>query len=414
MKPKPASSIQPATPRGSRSIRAPSASNRSAEPDALVAERLPCLATAHPAPAATSAALVDTLKVRRPPPVPAVSSRSEPVIGTCAASSRIVRAIPASSSTVSPLVRSAIRNAAIWISETSPCMISASTSALSSVLRSRREASASIARVRIWLGMSDSSEEVGEQLLALFGEHRLGVELHALGRQLSVAQRHQHTAAVRGRLQAVGQALVDDQRVVATHCQRRAEALEDRAPVVLDRRCLAVHRLVESHGSPERLRERLVAEADAERGDARFWQSPRDFERDARLVRRARSRRDHAAPVSTVEQLLNTRAIVAHRPYLTTQLAEILDEVVRKGVVIVDHEHAHRSAVGCAGGAHAQPACRHASSTALITAEDFATDSSYSYAGLASATVPPPACTWATPSLTTTVRMWIAVSRSPV
>ena len=34
--------------------------------------------------------------------------------------------------------------------------------------------------------------------------------------------------------------------------------------------------------------------------------------------------------------------------------------------------------------------------------------------GLASATVPPPACTCATPSLTTTVRMWMQVSRSPV
>ena len=41
-----------------------------------MAERLPCLATAQPAPAAISAAVVETLNVRRPPPVPAVSSRS--------------------------------------------------------------------------------------------------------------------------------------------------------------------------------------------------------------------------------------------------------------------------------------------------------------------------------------------------
>jgi hypothetical protein len=60
-----------------------------------------------------------------------------------------------------------------------------------------------------------------------------------------------------------------------------------------------------------------------------------------------------------------------------------------------------------------QSTCSQASAIACITARDFATASSYSYSGFASATVPPPACTWATPSLTTTVRMWIAVSRSP-
>ena len=47
-------------------MRAPSASSRSAEPERLVAERLPCLATAQPAPAAIRAAVVDTLKVRAP------------------------------------------------------------------------------------------------------------------------------------------------------------------------------------------------------------------------------------------------------------------------------------------------------------------------------------------------------------
>ena len=47
-------------------MRAPSASSRSADPDRLVAERLPCLATAQPAPAAISAAVVETLNVLLP------------------------------------------------------------------------------------------------------------------------------------------------------------------------------------------------------------------------------------------------------------------------------------------------------------------------------------------------------------
>ena len=166
MKPKPASSMHAATAAGARSMRAPSASSRSAEPERLVAERLPCLATAQPAPAAISAAVVETLKLLRPPPVPAVSSRSSRSVGTCAASARIVRASPASSSTVSPLVRSAIRNPAICVSETSPCMISASTSAVWSALRSFLDASASMAagQDRVWhvlLGICRGRPETG-------------------------------------------------------------------------------------------------------------------------------------------------------------------------------------------------------------------------------------------------------------
>src|ERR671928_235763 len=58
MKPKPARSMHCATASGLRSMRTPSASSTSAEPDSPVAERLPCLATAQPAPAAISAAVV--------------------------------------------------------------------------------------------------------------------------------------------------------------------------------------------------------------------------------------------------------------------------------------------------------------------------------------------------------------------
>jgi len=136
MNPKPASSMQRATSSGSRSIRAPSASSRSADPDRLVAERLPCLATKQPAPAAISAAVVETLKLRRPPPVPAVSSRLSARACTRSAKARIALASPVNSSTVSPLVRRAIRNPAICVCATSPAMISCSTSAVCSALRS--------------------------------------------------------------------------------------------------------------------------------------------------------------------------------------------------------------------------------------------------------------------------------------
>src|SRR3954447_10574659 len=229
MKPKPARSMQRATASGLRSIRAPSASSTSAEPLRPVAERLPCLARAQPAPAAISAAVVETLNVGLPPPVPAVSTRSPRSHGTGVASARIVAARPASSSTVSPLVRSAIRKPAICVSDASPSMITRRTSPLCCIDRSWPNASASMAFVSVGLG-----KEVVEQLLAAVGEHRLRVELDALGGQLRVADRHQHAAAVRRGLEAVRQRLLpDDERVVAPHDERGFDAAEDGPAVVL-------------------------------------------------------------------------------------------------------------------------------------------------------------------------------------
>ena len=73
------------------------------------AARLPCLATGTPAPATTSAATVEMLNVPlRSPPVPQVSTTGTGG-ATGFANPSIVSASPSISSTVSPLVRSAIR-----------------------------------------------------------------------------------------------------------------------------------------------------------------------------------------------------------------------------------------------------------------------------------------------------------------
>ena len=64
------------------SIATPSASSTSALPHCVVNERLPCLATRTPAPAASSAAAVEMLNVLIvPPPVPHVSTRSSRRVG---------------------------------------------------------------------------------------------------------------------------------------------------------------------------------------------------------------------------------------------------------------------------------------------------------------------------------------------
>ena len=270
--------MQRATASGFRSIRAPSASSTSAEPLSPVALRLPCLATAHPAPAAISAAVVETLNVVRPPPVPAVSSRSSRSQSRASPSARIVAARPASSSTVSPFVRSAIRNPAICVSVALPSMITRRTSPACSIDRSWPDASASIALVRVgWIRQGSSASscfpasvrtDSGWNWTPSAGSSRWRIA-------------HQHAAAMRGGLEAVRQrVLADDERVVAARrragirCRRRWSCRRARRSSVLP--CTG---LVADDLAAERLRQRLVAEADAERRHARLGEAAHRLER---------------------------------------------------------------------------------------------------------------------------------------
>ena len=105
---------------GGRSSTTPSASSTSAAPQAEDAARLPCLTTRAPAAAATIAAMVETLTVlARSPPEPTTSTAG-PGTSIGVAKSSIVSARPASSSTVSPLQRSATTNAACCAGVASP------------------------------------------------------------------------------------------------------------------------------------------------------------------------------------------------------------------------------------------------------------------------------------------------------
>ena len=105
----------------------PSASRQSAVPHWEDAARLPCLATFMPPAAATSAEVVEMLKLwALSPPVPTISKISMPV-STLVAWSRMAAAQPAISSVVSALallVESAARKAAFWVGVVSPLMIS--------------------------------------------------------------------------------------------------------------------------------------------------------------------------------------------------------------------------------------------------------------------------------------------------
>ena len=123
----------------------PFASRMSAAPTLPDAALLPCLATFAPAAATVSAAAVETLNVCSPsPPVPTTST-SWPSVGTRIAFSRIARAIPATTSGVSPVRRSATRNPPICAGVASPVIMSPAAAAASSSESGRRSASRRIA-----------------------------------------------------------------------------------------------------------------------------------------------------------------------------------------------------------------------------------------------------------------------------
>ena len=151
---------------------APSASSTSALPDFDDTERLPCLATRAPAPAATNIAAVEMLNVcDASPPVPTTSSRlSRSGTSTLVANSRITCAAAVISPTVSFFTRSPTVSAAIITGVASPLMILRIRSSISSWKISR----CSIVRCNaccIVIGMAApllmNVQKIGEQLVAL-------------------------------------------------------------------------------------------------------------------------------------------------------------------------------------------------------------------------------------------------------
>ena len=101
---------------------------------------------------------------------------------------------------------------------------------------------------------------------------------------------------------------------------------------------LAVHHaLGANHVSPVRLTDCLVAQADAEDRDGRSPVSNR-FDAHAGLFGRARSGRQHDRRWRELANLVDADRVIPSHDDFRAQFAEILDEVVREGVVVVDHE----------------------------------------------------------------------------
>src|SRR5690606_37804593 len=97
------------------------------------------------------------------------------------------------------------------------------------------------------------------------------MELHALDRELAVAQSHQFAVVAEGGgLEAAGKdRQLDGERVIADRAVALGQPAEDALAVVRDRRALAVHHPARAHhAGAERGPDRLVPQTDAENGDA--------------------------------------------------------------------------------------------------------------------------------------------------
>mmetsp|Transcript_15118 Transcript_15118/g.38098 ORF Transcript_15118/g.38098 Transcript_15118/m.38098 type:complete len:215 (-) Transcript_15118:320-964(-) len=119
---------------GLRSILTPRASKTSADPQALLTERLPALATVQPQAEARTTEAVLMLMVSAPsPPVPTMSKSFWPPRSTELQASFIAWTIPAISSGVSPFCRRSVRREPTWTSS-APLRISEKAALVSSVV----------------------------------------------------------------------------------------------------------------------------------------------------------------------------------------------------------------------------------------------------------------------------------------
>ena len=100
----------------------------------------------------------------------------------------------------------------------------------------------------------------------MLGQYTLGMELNADDRKGSMAHSHD-CAVVEGcrNLQGIRKTLAfDDEGVVASRFERGREAVEDAAPIVMDRGSAPVNRRASDDSAAERLADSLVPETDAE------------------------------------------------------------------------------------------------------------------------------------------------------
>ena len=131
---------------------------------------------------------------------------------------------------------------------------------------------------------------------------------------------------------------LDHQRMIAGRGKRLRQPFEDARGVMMDRRGLAMHqRSGVDNPSAERLANGLMPQANSEN---RHTTSEGFYQRHryARFVGRARPGRNNDALRVERIDLLNGYFVIAKYADILAQLAQILDKVVGKRVIVINHQ----------------------------------------------------------------------------
>lgn len=168
------------------------------------------------------------------------------------------------------------------------------------------------------------------------------MKLHAVDGQLLVLQAHDLALVIPGHggdLQAVRESVaLHQQGVITGGCEGLRQVFEDGLAAVLDDGGLAMHQAPGADDiAAEDMADALMAQADAEDRRA-LAKGLDDVATDACLLRRAGAG-GHADVVRLhLGDLLQRDLVIAMDLHLGPHLAEVLDEVVGEGVVIVDDQ----------------------------------------------------------------------------
>jgi len=178
----------------------------------------------------------------------------------------------------------------------------------------------------------------------MFSQHALRMELNTFDWKITMTQAHDDAATIpidaSGRyLQLLGQVfLFHDQGVIARRGKRRWNAAKDFSAVVLDLAGFAMHEVVRTYDfASEGGADGLMPKAYAQQGNL-AGKVADNFDADASFMGGTRARRNQNALRIQVGNFTDRDLVVAADNNLVPQFADVLHQVVGKGIVVVEDE----------------------------------------------------------------------------
>lgn len=149
-----------------------------------------------------------------------------------------------------------------------------------------------------------------------------------------------------GDIEAVREGLaLDDERVVADGVERAGDIGKELLLVVEDGRCFAVHHAIVHHDTgAEGMADALVSQADAQQGDSSA-EGADDIVGEAGFAWRARAGGDQDLVGMELFDLGESDLVIAADLEGHLHFAQVLDEIIGEGIVVIDDKH-HGVATG--------------------------------------------------------------------